>query len=93
MYLLGVSELHKFVNVALHTPSGEEDYDKDKLATLRIVGASFNALIYGLKGDITYEVFCERCRAVWQELERRPDLPQKIVSVHVHVFVSLMTAS
>ena len=87
MSLLGVSELHKFVNVALHTPSGEEDYDKDKLATLRIVGASFNALIYGLKGDITYEVFCERCRAVWQELEKRPDLPQKIVSACARAYI------
>ena len=77
--LLGVSELHKFVNVALHTSSGEEDYEKDKLATLRIVGTAFKALIYGLKGDITYEVFCECCRAVWKELEKKPDLPQMMV--------------
>ena len=78
-FFSGFNELHKFVNNALHTSSGEEDYEKDKLAHLRIVGTSFKALIYGLKGNITYEVFCERCRAVWQELERRPDLPQMIV--------------
>ena len=74
-----VNELHRFVSIALHTTAGEGDYESDKLATLRTVGTAFEPLIYGLKGDITYEIFCEKCRSVWDELSKNPKLPQMLV--------------
>ena len=78
---LEVNELHRFVSIALHTTAGEGDYESDKLATLRTVVTAFEPLIYGLKGDITYEVFCERCRSVWDELRKNPRLPLMLVGV------------
>ena len=78
-----VNDLHRFVSIALHTSAGEGDYESDKLATLRTVGTAFEPLIYGLSGDITYEIFCEKCRAVWDELEKNPKLPQMLVCRHI----------
>lgn len=74
-----VNELHRFVSIALHTTAGEGDYESDKLATLRTVGTAFEPLIYGLKGDITYEIFCKKCRSVWEELSKNPKLTQMLV--------------
>ena len=77
-----VNELHRFVSVALHTTAGEGDFESDKLASLRTVVTAFEPLIYGLRGEITYEIFCEQCRSVWDELSKNPKLPQMLVCMY-----------
>ena len=89
---LEVNELHRFVSIALHTTAGEGDYESDKLATLRTVVTAFEPLIYGLKGDITYEIFCERCRSVWDELRKNPRLPHMLVGM-IQLFRTIYSAS
>lgn len=83
------------MSIALHTTAGEGDYESDKLATLRTVGSAFEPLIYGLKGDITYEIFCEKCRSVWDELRKNPKLPQMLVCIIIvcQVEINVITAS
>jgi hypothetical protein len=76
-----VTELHRFVSIALHTTAGEGDYESDKLATLRTVVTAFEPLIYGLRGDVTYEEFCKKCKSVWDELKKNPQLPHMLVCV------------
>ena len=78
-----VNELHRFVSVALHTTAGEGDFESDKLASLRTVVTAFEPLIYGLRGEITYEIFCEQCRSVWDELSKNPKLPQMLVCMYI----------
>lgn len=76
-----MNELHRFVSIALHSTAGEGDYESDKLATLRTVVTAFEPLIYGLRGDVTYEEFCKKCRSVWDELRKNPRLPYMLVGM------------
>ena len=77
-----VNELHRFVSVALHTTAGEGDFESDKLASLRTVVTAFEPLIYGLRDEISYEIFCEQCRSVWDELSKNLKLPQMLVCMY-----------
>jgi hypothetical protein len=82
-----VTDLYRFVSIALHTTAGEGDYGSDKLATLRIVVTAFEPLIYGLKGDVTYKEFCKKCKSVWDELKKNPRLPHMLVCVTQYLII------
>ena len=80
LFLVEVSDLHNFVNVALHTAAGEGDLSSDKLSHLQTVGSGFGPLIYGLKTSSGFGSFQKRCKAVWKAMEKTPNLPQLLVS-------------
>ena len=75
-----MNEIQNFVNVALATDAGGEgDLSHDNLSGLRTVGSGFASLIYLPK----YAGFNElkvACAYIWDALEKKPNLPQLLVS-------------
>ena len=78
-YIAEVTDLHKFVSVALHTSAGEGDFSSDRLSHLKMVGSGYGPLIYGLQNS-NFDIFCQKCKAVWEAVEVTPNLPQLLVS-------------
>lgn len=79
-----MSDLHNFVNVALHTAAGEGDLSSDRLSHLQTVGSGFGPLIYDLKSSSGFGTFRRKCEAVWKAMEKTPNLPQLLVLTYVH---------
>ena len=79
-YFLGINDLQKFVDVALHTSAGEGDLANDNLSRLTTVGNGYCPLIYDLKSDSSFEDFMECCMKVWDALQLTRDLQEKLVS-------------
>ena len=76
-----VNEIQHFVNVALATAAGGEgDLSHDKLSDLRIVGNGFASLIYDFPKNAGFIELKEACTYVWDTLEKKPSLPQLLVS-------------
>ena len=75
-----VTGLQNFVNISLATAAGgEDDFTRDKLSSLRIVGSGFEALIYRLLPTAGYTTLVERCRSLWDILRSTPQLPKLMV--------------
>ena len=79
-YVIGISDLHEFVNVALHTEAGEDDLANDNLSRLAVVGDGYSSLIYGLPSDSSLDHFMVCCKKVFDALKRIPDLTKSLVS-------------
>lgn len=77
--ILGVNDIHKFVNVALHTSAGEGDFANDNLSRLKTVGSGYGPLIYDLLVRPSFENFKACCMKVWEALRQTPSLPGKLV--------------
>ena len=76
-----VNEIQHFVNVALATAAGGEgDLSHDKLSDLRIVGSGFASLIYDFPKNAGFTELKKACTYVWDALEKKPNLPQLLVS-------------
>ena len=74
-----ISDLHKFVSVALHTSAGEGDLSSDKLSNLKIVGSGYGPLIYELQQGSSFSTFQSKCEAVWKAVVKTPKLPALLV--------------
>jgi hypothetical protein len=74
-----ISDLHKFVQVALHTAAGEGDFASDRLSRLKTVGSGFGPLIYGLYKEKSFSNFKICFEKVWEAIERIEDLPKHLV--------------
>lgn len=75
-----VSDLQRFVNVALTIAAGgENDLSNDKLSNLRTVGSGFASLIYGLKADTGFRALCDKCSSVWAAYEKNKNLLKMLV--------------
>lgn len=74
-----MNDLHKFVNVALHTAAGEGDFANDNLSRLKTIGSGYSPLIYDLQREPSFAKFQECCVKVWKALEQTPDLAKKLV--------------
>ena len=80
---IDVNEIQHFVNVALATAAGEEgDLSRDKLSGLRIVASGFASLIYDFSKNAGFTELKEACTYVLDALEKKPNLPQLLVSPH-----------
>ena len=81
-YLIAeVNDLHKFVSVALHTAAGEGDLSSDRLSHLKVVGSGFGPLIYDLRENSSFELFRQKCEAVWEAVRLVPKLPTLLVHI------------
>ena len=97
MYICGadVNEIQHFVNVALATAAGGEgDLSHDRLSGLRIVGNGFASLIYDFPKHAGFTELMEACTYVWDGLEKKPNLPQLLVSLcvilHSYVYINVL---
>lgn len=81
LYISEVTDLHKFVSVALHTAAGEGDLANDKLSHLKMIGSGYGPLIYDLNPSRhpSFEDFKNSCEKVWKALEQTPRLPELLV--------------
>jgi hypothetical protein len=75
-----VSDLHKFVTVALHTAAAEGSFASDKLSRLQFVGSGYAPLIYNVRSTATFDCFQKSCEKVWEVLKLSTDLPAQLVS-------------
>ena len=76
----GVNDIQGFVTVALATAAGGEgDYIHDRLSHLRTVGSGFASLIYEVKKTDDYRMLKERCKSLWEALEKNHNLPDLLV--------------
>ena len=76
-----MNEIQHFVNVALATAAGgEDDLSHYKLSILRIVGNGFASLIYDFPKNAGFIELREACTYVWDALEKKPNLPDLLVS-------------
>ena len=73
-----VGQLQNFVQVALAT-SGEGDMIRDLLSQLHTVGSSYAPLIYDLPKDAYCQALVGRCKGVWGDLDKHPNLSQILV--------------
>lgn len=88
VYLISeVNDLHKFVSVALHTAAGEGDLSSDRLSHLKVVGSGFGPLIYDLKENSSFELFRQKCEAVWKAVDLTPKLPKLLVHNCIYVYI------
>ena len=79
-FLIDVSDLQNFVNVALATAAGgEDDFAHDRLSDLRTVGSGFGSLIYNLPKEAGYRELSQRCTSLWDSLKNNPLLSKKLV--------------
>ena len=85
----GVNDIQGFVTVALATAAGGEgDYASDNLSRLRTVGSGFASLIYEVKESDGYVQLKERCRSLWEALEKNRDLPVLLVcKLHKYILM------
>lgn len=79
-FFVDITDLHKFVSVALHMAAGEDDYSSDRLSRLKIIGSGFKPLIYDLTEGSNLEKFQSCCEAVWKAVEQNPKLTTFLVS-------------
>ena len=80
-YSTGVTELNRFVTIALSTGAGGEDaLTQDKLSNLRTVGSGFAPLIYMLSENAGFNEFSMQCSQVWKAVESNKDLPSLLVN-------------
>ena len=80
VFLLDVSDLQKFVNVALTTAAGGEgDLTNDRLSSLRRVGSGFSSLIYDLGPHSGSRELRSKCSIVWDAYKNDKKLPQMLV--------------
>ena len=85
MCFVDVSDLKKFVNVALATAAGGEgDLANDRLSNLCTVGSGFSSLIYKLDPDTGFGALCKKLSSIWKALESDTNLPQKLVCELMH---------
>jgi hypothetical protein len=76
-----VSDLQKFVNVALTTAAGGEgDLTNDRLSSLRRVGSGFSSLIYDLGPHSGSRELRTKCSIVWDAYKNDKKLPQMLES-------------
>lgn len=76
-----MNEIEHFVNVALATAAGgKDDLSRDKLSILRIVGNGFASLIYDFPKNAGFIELRRACTYVWDALEKKPNLPDLLVS-------------
>ncbi len=76
----GVNDIQGFVTVALATAAGgEDDLASDKLSHLRTVGSGYASLIYEVKESDGYKKLKDRCKSLWDALEKNGNLPELLV--------------
>ena len=86
-----MNEIQHFVNVALATAAGGEgDLSHDKLSDLRIVGSGFASLIYNFPKKAGFNELKKACTYVWDALDKKPNLPQLLVSQYRSVLIYLV---
>ena len=80
MCFVDLSDLQKFVEVALATAAGGEgDLANDRLSNLRTVGSGFSSLIYTLDPNTGLKALRKKLLSIWKTLESDTNLPQKLV--------------
>ena len=76
-----MSDLQKFINVALTTAAGGEgDLTNDRLSSLRRVGSGFSSLIYDLDPHSGSRELRIKCSIVWDAYKNDKKLPQMLVN-------------
>ena len=75
--LSGVTGLQEFVNVALHTATGEGALPSAQLSDLKTIGTGFKPLIYDLPENANFELFQEKCELLWKDMQQQ--LPNLLV--------------
>ncbi len=79
-FFQGVNDIQGFVTVALATAAGgEDDLTSDKLSHLRTVGSGYASLIYEVKELDGYKKLKDKCKHLWDALEKNGNLPELLV--------------
>ncbi|XP_064403130.1 E3 ubiquitin-protein ligase RNF213-like isoform X2 [Halichondria panicea] len=80
-FTTSVNDIQGFVTIALATAAGgEDDLASDKLSHLRNVGSGYASLIYEVNELDGYKKLKDRCKSLWDALEKNPNLPELLVS-------------
>ena len=89
-----MSDLQKFVNVALTTAAGGEgDLTNDRLSNLRRVGSGFSSLIYDLDPHSGSRELRTKCSIVWDAYKNDKKLPQMLVNYIVIKLLYFVTST
>ena len=86
-----------FVDLA-SISAGDEPREIDKVNVLHSSVTGYAPLIFEVGEKCDTEMFLERCKVVWRELEANPNLPEQLVGritlflgisvcSHIHTFV------
>lgn len=75
--ILDVNDLQIFVNLALD--KAEDDYAKDMLYSLCIVGSGYGSLIYQIDDDMGFRELYKKCSSVWTAYRDNEKLPKILV--------------
>ena len=60
-----------------------------RVQSLSLVGTAYSPLIYAIKPDISYEEFIKLIRQVHENFKKNPNMPDKIVSQAIAIFLSI----
>ena len=78
LHLLDVGQLQNFIQIANQTMEG--DLVKQLLQDLLKFGSVFTPLIYDVRHDENLEKLIDRCKSLWNFVDKIPNLREIIVS-------------